>query len=287
MPNGKHHVEESNSSFWQVRNGECPECGQSIRLKDYDKFLACHRCHNYVAGWPILRWVTHPTWITYYLKHPAIAVRDGVRLVVLVVVAVWVLSAFTPMVSLNMNTAPNTGDPTVPITNVTEPPEPNDTEPVGTDDGKTKKSHDEVDPRRVEDLILEYVNQKRANRRMPDLSYNQRAAEAARTHAQDMAEKDYFSHTSKDGETQRERYSFCRGGENAAKSWVDRRILRSDGSEVVYTNSTELAKGIVFQWMHSRPHRERGIYGPWQSAGAGVAIKENGEVYAVLGFCSR
>lgn len=141
---------------------------------------------------------------------------------------------------------------------------------------------------RVEQRVFAFVNEKRNQRNMANYEYNSRAAKAAREHAEDMAEKGYFSHTSLSGETQQERYAFCDGGENAAKTHIREEIQQADGDIVSYQNETELARGIVEQWMHSDPHRERGIYGKWwESAGVGVAITENGTVYAVMGFCSR
>lgn len=138
---------------------------------------------------------------------------------------------------------------------------------------------------RVERLVLEYTNDRRGDRDYPDLQWNERASRAADRHAEDMAERGYFNHTSLDGETQSERYSFCQGGENAAKTYADQSVATENGIEE-YNTEDELARAIVRGWMNSPPHRERGIYGQyWESAGAGVAIDKNGTVYAVLGFC--
>lgn len=51
----------------------CPGCGGRIWRLSGDKFLKCHRC-EWTVSYPILRWVTQPTWVTVYLnqfrKHP-------------------------------------------------------------------------------------------------------------------------------------------------------------------------------------------------------------------------
>lgn len=145
----------------------------------------------------------------------------------------------------------------------------------------------QIAPREVEQLVLEYVNDRRSQRSMSSLDWHERAAKAARAHARDMAENNYFSHTSQDGQTQQERYAFCSGGENAAQTWVYRQVQVDDGGTEYYTTTKELAQGIVEQWMGSEPHRERGIYGNrWTAAGVGIAISDDNKVYAVMGFCS-
>jgi len=147
---------------------------------------------------------------------------------------------------------------------------------------------DEFNETRVEDLVLDEVNTIRANHGMVELRYNPRAASKAKIHAKDMARNHYFNHTSLSGQTQIERYSFCGGGENAAKVPYRKSTINSDGNVVTYTSEEELAGAIVDGWMNSRPHRVRGIYGDrWRSAGVGVALSENNIAYAVLGFCSR
>lgn len=158
----------------------------------------------------------------------------------------------------------------------------------GLQDGQPTGPDEEFNESEIETLVLEYVNEKRTANGMNPLSENSRAADAARSHAEDMAEKDYFNHTSPDGETQEERYAFCDGGENAYQTWVNEQIDKPNGSFETLSTEQEVAKSVVNGWMHSDPHRERGIYGEWWvSAGAGVVITEDGKVYTVLGFCSR
>lgn len=126
----------------------------------------------------------------------------------------------------------------------------------------------------TERLVWRQVNDLRAASGMNRLQWNERAARAAERHAEDMAERDYFSHTSLEGETQQQRYAFCRGGENA------------HFSSVAGNNEEEEAREIVNSWLSSPPHRERGVYGSGlQSAGVGIAVSDGGELYAVMGFC--
>lgn len=140
----------------------------------------------------------------------------------------------------------------------------------------------------VEEQMVEKINAERDARGLAALSFNERAQEAAMDHVKDMAENAYFNHTSPDGETQEERYSFCAGGENLAQTWIERDIATEFGTVERYTTESELADGLVRQWMWSDPHRERGILGPWWTSGAAaVTITERGTVYAAFAFCSK
>lgn len=153
----------------------------------------------------------------------------------------------------------------------------------GSEDGKSDTSG--IDLRRTESLILEQTNQIRRERRsLPAFDHNARLESAARAHAEDMADENYFSHTSLDGETQQDRYSWCRGGENIAQTWVNRSVETADGF-VVITSADELADQLMSQWLNSEPHREDGLFGSWTKAAPAVARSED-KIYAVLAFCA-
>jgi uncharacterized protein YkwD len=53
-------------------------------------------------------------------------------------------------------------------------------------------------------------------------------------------------------------------------------------------NETDIARGLVSQWMNSTGHRENILRPFWESEGIGVAIEDvNGKtrVYATQNFC--
>lgn len=164
--------------------------------------------------------------------------------------------------------------------------DPNDGEEPNGETGGDDEDVDqgEIDPDVVEAMIFSLFNELRGDEGMADLEWNEQAHTAASGHAADMAEQDYFSHTSLDGETAQERYGFCVGGENIAQTWIHRNVRTADGTKRITTNE-ELAVNVVQIWMNSDPHRERGIYGSWTSGAAAIEITEDGKVYAVFGFC--
>ena len=138
------------------------------------------------------------------------------------------------------------------------------------------------DPRAVEEHIFKQTNEQRTTHSDADpLEYNEQAARKARAHAEDMAAKEYMNHTSLDGETAFERYSFCYSGENIVKN-----TLRSlDRNADKATAEAELGEFLVERWMDSPGHRENILNAAFESLGVGVAITDDDDVYAVQGFC--
>lgn len=147
----------------------------------------------------------------------------------------------------------------------------------------------------VEDFVHAEVNERRAEHGLEPLEWDGTVASVARAHSYDMARRDYFSHTNPDGEGPYDRFrdvdNYCSGyGENIAMTWVDRRVERPGGTDPVrYRTAEGLATGLVNQWMNSTPHRqailEEGDTPPWDRAGVGVYIAEDGAVYAGQNFC--
>jgi uncharacterized protein YkwD len=281
------------SLYWLHRDGrrsrECRGCGRQISRRAGDLVTKCHHTihqhpHDHkppgecgwIAGWPGTRLLTRSVFTRQFAR--------SVTWQRLGVIALAAVLLFTP-VSITAGTgaggaAAAAGGTATPVRSATVTETPTETATPYLENSQA------IDETTVEQLIFQGVNDRRDERGMAAYSYNGQAAEAAEEHARHMARNNYFSHTEPNGETQEERYAFCDGGENAAKTWVFREVRQEDGT-VYYTSADELAAGVVTQWMDSDPHRERGIYGEWwSSAGVGVAITDSGEVYAVMGFCT-
>ena len=149
----------------------------------------------------------------------------------------------------------------------------------------------------VEDFVHAEINDRRAAHGLAPLEWDGTVASVARAHSADMARRDYFAHRNPDGEAPGDRFrdvgDYCRGyGENIAKTWLDRRVSRSDGDGIVRHRTAEgLATGLVNQWMNSTSHRqailEEGRTPDWNRAGVGVYITDSGEVYAGQNFCQE
>ncbi|WP_226479973.1 CAP domain-containing protein [Natrinema amylolyticum] len=181
-----------------------------------------------------------------------------------------------------------------------EPPPAGERNPAVTDPDDPGNSSYETDVETVaspavEDFVHAEINERRAEHGLEPLEWDGTVASVARAHTYDMARREYFSHTNPNGEGPYDRFedvdSYCQGyGENIAMTWVDRRVQRSDGDDVVrYRTAEDLATGLVNQWMNSTDHRhailEEGETPRWDRAGVGVYIAEDGSVYAGQNFC--
>lgn len=233
------------------RKDTCPNCKLFVRRQPGDWILTCHRC-GWRAGWPVVRWVTRSVPSRQFRR--TITYQEVAFGLIVVFVFVPIAGAFATS--------------TLPIT--LEAFEPTDAS--------------DIENQQVEELILENVNERRAERGLPQLGHNEQVSQQARAHAEDMAAHDYLNHTAHNGQTAQQRYGFCASGENIAYTWFDKRVKTDDGTKR-YTTEEELAKGLVTQWENSPPHREL-LYGnQWSTAGVGIAITDDEKVYAVLGFC--
>ncbi|WP_162224342.1 CAP domain-containing protein [Halorussus amylolyticus] len=156
----------------------------------------------------------------------------------------------------------------------------------------------DLDRDRIEDLVHEHVNERRSDHGLGAVDFDTDLREIARSHSEDMAENDYFSHESPDGETRSDRYDEfgydCRayidesryytGGENIAYTYYDANVATDDGT-VRYTTADELAEGVVRGWMNSEGHRENILTEAWNNEGIGVYVTSEGKVYATQNFC--
>lgn len=248
--------------------GRCPGCDQHIHKRRGDTFLRCYQC-GWTAGVPVLRWVTHNhrLWGSHHWKQTATRWSRMLALGVLAIIAVGLIVGGVQSFG---------GIGALPPEDQGGGDNPGGAEDVGSQYNETK----------VEALIFENVNSIRSTESLNEYQYNTRAAAASESHAIDMAQNNYFSHTSQDGETQGERYAFCDGGENNAQTWVEKNVI-TQGDVNKYTTEEELAEGVVSRWMDSEGHREKGVLGEWwESAGVGVAITDSGKVYVSMGFCT-
>ena len=116
----------------------------------------------------------------------------------------------------------------------------------------------------LEQYVMEYMNVERANNGLPPLIWNDKLAEAGKMHSQDMAERNYLSHYSPEGEGVENRldkvgYKFSVAGENIFEATYleDRK-------------PADLAKIIVTGWMESKGHRFNILNKAYQECGVGI-----------------
>lgn len=165
-------------------------------------------------------------------------------------------------------------------------------EPTETPDAPPNSSPPESDPGttttgditsdEVEAEIHERINEIRTERGLSELNHDDEIAAIARTHSQDMNEREYFSHTNPEGEGPGDRFGDlypreCRAvGENIA--YIETGFGGYDSAEAI-------AERIVEGWMNSEGHRENILRENWDSEGIGVYIGDDGRIDATQNFC--
>lgn len=150
---------------------------------------------------------------------------------------------------------------------------------------------DELNETHVERLVVHELNQERANRERSRVTRYSQLSDVSDSYARTMAEYGDSGHRL-GGTTPEERYlragvSCQYSGENAAKTWYQTEMDSADGTRY-YGNASELASGLVNQWMQSPPHRRIMLSNEHMAVGVGIAIQwedDGWAVYAVMDFC--
>jgi len=134
-----------------------------------------------------------------------------------------------------------------------------------------------------EEKVIELVNQERADRGLPPLKMSDKLSNAARYHAQDMADDDYFQHNT---------YDRVEGSLIEGCIWYERVRTYYAGSMRLGEN---IARGfatpesVVQAWMNSPGHRENILNEHYREIGVGYFdaywvqdFGERADVYPVI-----
>ncbi|NQW22983.1 MAG: CAP domain-containing protein [SAR202 cluster bacterium] len=128
------------------------------------------------------------------------------------------------------------------------------------------------------------------------LAYDQRLADIAQNHSQDMASNDYFAHNNLSGQTPTDRgdtvgYT-CRKdygsyytvgiAENIVQTWLFSSYTTTSRN---YMTLDQIAAQAVELWMDSPGHRENILGSEYDREGIGIAVSEQEKVYATQNFC--
>lgn len=139
----------------------------------------------------------------------------------------------------------------------------------------------------VEDHVHEMTNEERALHGIRHLAGDNRLDGIARSHSQDMADRNYFDHDTPEGRDPTDRGTAV--GYNCRKDY---------GSYYTYglaenifwisragSNPETLAREIVDSWMGSPGHRQNILEPAYDALGVGIAVSRTGAVYATQNFC--
>ncbi len=160
----------------------------------------------------------------------------------------------------------------------------------------------EISISELEKQIHDLTNVQRSTHGLSSVSWNPAVSDIARNHSQDMANREYFSHTNPEGLGPCDRFEqagypirqiptdgkhYILGcsenifqGNLVKKNWY----VNGSYSHSEYYTLDELAVQTVDGWMNSTGHRENILTEYWSSEGIGIAIADDGKVYITQNF---
>lgn len=134
-------------------------------------------------------------------------------------------------------------------------------------------------PRAIEQAVHKRVNRLRRDNSIGTISYSDHLSAIALQHSRDMASRDYFDHTSPDGESAADRYH--RFGHDD-RSVGENIALRQPGPTA---GADDIADRVVEGWMDSPGHRENLLRDRFEAEGIGVFCDPDRTVYVTQNLC--
>ena len=137
-------------------------------------------------------------------------------------------------------------------------------------------------PQRLEQWrtqALELVNKDRRKHGLAPLSLGENLNEAAQAHAEDMRDRNYYAHTSPEGDNVQDRFI-----DSGGSRWelVAENIARCEGCSPPINAQT--IERLQTGWMNSPEHRENVLHEGLQSFGYGIVLDAENGLYAVQTF---
>lgn len=155
----------------------------------------------------------------------------------------------------------------------------------------------------IEELELQIhnlVNEERRKNGLDSLNWDNKLADIARKHSQDMAQNNFFNHDNLKGQDPTERGKlvgyYCRKdfGSYYTEGIAENIFQNNLYDSVTYYNGIpsydwntqeEIARSTVSGWMISPGHRENILTAIYDKEGIGVAISSNDKVLITQDFC--
>ncbi|WP_234300717.1 CAP domain-containing protein [Sphaerospermopsis aphanizomenoides] len=131
----------------------------------------------------------------------------------------------------------------------------------------------------LQKFAVELVNRDRTLNNLKPLVTDPLLSQAAQRYAQDMMDRNYFSHISPEGKNPRDRYLAVGGSHHVG---VGENIYKGTFSDLGlnYKQVENFQRG----WMYSNGHRANILTPKYGKFGYGIAARPNGEIYAVQMF---
>ena len=156
-----------------------------------------------------------------------------------------------------------------------------------------------IDIQALEKEIHNLINGERASYGLSALEYDEDLADIARSHSQDMANRNFFDHYNPEGLGPTERavaagYSCYKNYGNYYVNGIAENIFQNNMYDSVtylviiplyeWNDQHDLAVSTVNGWMSSYGHRENILDSSYSKTGLGVAISSSDKVYITQDF---
>jgi uncharacterized protein YkwD len=139
--------------------------------------------------------------------------------------------------------------------------------------GASSRSGGILHPKELERRIFQLTNEARRKNRLSALDWDQDLAVQARAKSDDMLKNNYFSHTSPEGKTLKDRFQEEKPASIRNISRIGENIYM--GARLDYTIDIKTqARLIVDGWMTSPGHRRNILDPQYTHLGVGVAAKD-------------
>lgn len=138
-------------------------------------------------------------------------------------------------------------------------------------------------PRELERRIFQLTNEARRKHGLPSLDQDETLADTARKHSDDMLARDYFSHTSPDGKTIKDRL-FDAPAVAKAIGGAGENIYGGSGQDI--SDVKTISRVIVDGWMTSPGHRANILNPNYTHLGVGVSVQGK-DIRATQNFAQK
>ncbi|MGH9998257.1 MAG: CAP domain-containing protein [Nitrosopumilaceae archaeon] len=160
----------------------------------------------------------------------------------------------------------------------------------------------EISVTELEKAIHELINMERQKHGLNNLVFDTKLTNIARTHSQDMANRNFFAHENPEGQDPTDRGMLVgytchkKLGGNLYREGIAENILQNNlYDSISYMNDVpisydwntqeELAQSTVEGWMNSAVHRQNILTETIDREGIGVAIASDDKVYITEDLC--
>jgi len=143
---------------------------------------------------------------------------------------------------------------------------------------------EEPEPREAERLAVERINERRAEAGVGALARDATLVETARAHSEDMATRDYYSHTTPEGAGPSDRVPCDAVGETLHRGDLGPEST-TDAKTFNTRDGHDLAAFLVRDWRLSDSHRQTLLDADWTRAGVGIYSDGLNNFLATALFC--